>query len=800
MTPTGIRRTARIATLAVVASGGTFAADAAAQDGVATDRAALEALYDATGGADWTDSTNWKTAAPLDTWYGVTTDAAGRVTRLELGENGLTGSLPPALGSLANLERLGLSQNELTGTIPGELGSLANLERLSVGGNELTGTIPDELENLANLELLYLWGNELAGPVPAWLGNLTRLRWVQLGNNELTGPIPDEMRNLVQLELLYLHGNELTGPVPVWLGNLTRLRRLVLSWNALTGPIPVELSNLAQLEWLYLRGNELTGPVPAWLASLTRLQRLYLGASALTGGIPRELGSLSNLERLSLSWAWGLSAGPLPTELRLASLERLDIFVTPACAPAAWQEWLDTIQFYGRLCETATEATIDVAVFHTPAAREESGNIEAVIDLMVAETNQALRASGVPHRIELVERSEVQYTESGDSQVDLRRLANPSDGYLDEVHQLRDRVGADLVHLIVSELEAEFCGRAQIQGAFGVTGRLCGGRTFAHELGHNLGLVHDRYQVLHHESGPYPHPAYGYVNQPGIGPAGSAFRRWRTIMSYPAQCDDNGFSCRQLLRFSNPRQTWRDDPLGVAYGAGGSGLTGPADAAAVLDNTGPVVALWRKGPEEPNRPPVLVGSLPDRTLPAPPGMLAMDVARAFADPEGDALTYAVSSSAPDVVTVGLAGPRVTFTSVGAGTATIGVTATDPGGLSATGSFAVSVAVRGTFTDDPIRPGATPVRAVHFAELRTRIDALRRRTALASFAWTDPVLTMGVTPVRLVHLSELREALADAYVSAGRAAPVWTDAAPVPGTALIRAAHVTELRAAVVALE
>ncbi len=86
------------------------------------------------------------------------------------------------------------------------------------------------------------------------------------------------------------------------------------------------------------------------------------------------------------------------------------------------------------------------------------------------------------------------------------------------------------------------------------------------------------------------------------------------------------------------------------------------------------------------------------------------------------------------------------------------------------------------------------------ELRTRIDALRRRASLTPFAWTDPVLTPGVTPVRLAHLLELREALATAYAAAGRGAPVWADAPPPAGTTLVRAAHLTELRAAVIALE
>ena len=40
----------------------------AGADGLQGERAVLEALCDATGGAGWTDSANWKTAAPLGEW------------------------------------------------------------------------------------------------------------------------------------------------------------------------------------------------------------------------------------------------------------------------------------------------------------------------------------------------------------------------------------------------------------------------------------------------------------------------------------------------------------------------------------------------------------------------------------------------------------------------------------------------------------------------------------------------------------------------------------------------------------
>ena len=200
-----------------------------------------------------------------------------------------------------------------------------------------------------------------------------------------------------------------------------------------------------------------------------------------------------------------------------------------------------------------------------------------------------------------------------------------------------------------------------------------------------------------------------------------------------------------------------------------------------------------------NRPPAAAGALPDRTM-APDGTLTVDVSRAFIDPDGDALTYTVSSSAPQVVTARAADALVTLTAVAEGASTIRVTAGDPHGRSATRSFTVTVAARASFTDDPIVAGATPVRAVHFTELRTRIDALREAGGLVRFSWADPVLRAGATQVRRVHLLELREALAEAYRAAGRAAPRWTDASLAAGSTPIRAAHLMELRAAVLALE
>ena len=277
----------------------------AAADGFATtvgDRAALVALYEATGGSNWTNNDKWLTDAPLAAWHGVETDVGGRVQRLSLYGNGLTGEIPSELGGLANLEYLNLGNNGLTGQIPPELGDLASLRRLYLYWNGLTGQIPPELGGLANLETLDLFSNGLTGQIPPDLGGLANLNWLVLRGNHLTGEIPVELGGLANLESLELSVNGLTGKIPSELGNLANLETLWLSINGLTGKIPSELGSLANLESLLLDHNGLTGEIPPELGNLTSLRRLWLFRNDLTGEVPSELGNLANLESLGLSY------------------------------------------------------------------------------------------------------------------------------------------------------------------------------------------------------------------------------------------------------------------------------------------------------------------------------------------------------------------------------------------------------------------------------------------------------------------------------------------------------------------
>ena len=335
---------------------------------VATDRAALMALYNSTGGANWGDNTNWGTDQPISTWYGVYTLNNGRVgdvnlndnnlvgtlpaalgnldqmywlylennwlsgsipaslgeltnlTLLYLNQNQLSGSIPASLGDLASLEQLSLWENQLTGEIPEELGNLASLTHLYLGGNALSGSIPEELGNLASLRNLSLWGNTLTGEIPAELGDLASLEYLSLGGNALSGTLPASLGNLANLKNLSLWDNELSGRLPDSLGNLTSLETLDISRNSLDGPIP-DLSRLANLQWLYLWDNQLSGTIPA-LNSLTSLKELYLNRNALTGTIP-NLSALTSLTHLYLND--NQLSGAIPTLSSLSSLVELDL-------------------------------------------------------------------------------------------------------------------------------------------------------------------------------------------------------------------------------------------------------------------------------------------------------------------------------------------------------------------------------------------------------------------------------------------------------------------------------------------
>ena len=293
-------------------------------EGFDPERIALEALFYATNGPNWIANRNWLSDAPLEDWHGVDTDSKGRVTRLRLHSNGLSGTIPQELAQLSNLNWLDLSYNQLTGEIPAELAQLTSLEKLKLSSNHLTGNIPTQLQKLTSLKELRLHINLLTGFIPSELGQLTSLTVLELGSNRLTGSIPSELGDIPDLESAILENNLLSGKIPSNLGQLANLRILWLNHNRLDAGIPPELGQLSNLNQLYLQGNQLNGTIPEELGKLTNLTLLNLAGNRLTGIIPSELGNLKNLTVLSLGH--NLLSEQIPVELgQLTSLVSLGL-------------------------------------------------------------------------------------------------------------------------------------------------------------------------------------------------------------------------------------------------------------------------------------------------------------------------------------------------------------------------------------------------------------------------------------------------------------------------------------------
>ena len=300
------------------------------------------------------DSNDEETGPSVNLW-GVDYSIEN-TTVLNLSNSGLTGSIPPEIGNLTNLEWLDLQNNELTGSIPSEIGNLINLERLHLDNNQLTGLIPPEIGNLTNLERLYLNDNQLTGEISGSICDLSNLGYslyfygsiidegihFYTNMNQLCPPYPSciedyvgeqdisncwdcEQDGVVELwgncysientTVLNLSNSGLTGSIPPEIGNLTNLTELDLSGNQLTGSIPPEIGNLTNLRgriisgWgfttyhpgLNLSDNLLTGFIPPEIGNLTNLTQLDLGQNELTGSIPSEIGNLTNLNKLNLS-------------------------------------------------------------------------------------------------------------------------------------------------------------------------------------------------------------------------------------------------------------------------------------------------------------------------------------------------------------------------------------------------------------------------------------------------------------------------------------------------------------------
>ena len=151
-----------------------FVPDKTVDDG---DREALIAFYNATDGPNWKDNTNWCSDEPLDTWHGVTTDSEGRVTRISLSVNGLSGDAGNTLAPLSKLTYLSCDGNSLIGLDLSGNTALITLYCLDNNLSEL------DLSHNTGLTLLSCFNNSLSD---LDLSDNTALTYLYCDNNNLS--------------------------------------------------------------------------------------------------------------------------------------------------------------------------------------------------------------------------------------------------------------------------------------------------------------------------------------------------------------------------------------------------------------------------------------------------------------------------------------------------------------------------------------------------------------------------------------------------------------------------------------
>ncbi|MBA0753631.1 hypothetical protein Gogos_020105, partial [Gossypium gossypioides] len=205
---------------------------------------------------------------------------------LDIERNLLIGEIPDCWNHWEILGYLNLGNNNLTGKIPPSLG-LEFLFMLNLRNNSMFGELPSTLRNSSGLIILDLSENHFSGNVPAWIGDkFSNLVVLSLRSNNFDGHIPHKICDLQYLQNLDLAHNNISGVIPKCFNNLSAMATKNKTNNEVFAPLVINFPFTFKA-LLVLKGRE-----DEYGSTLGLVISMDLSVNSLTGEIPKEIGSL----------------------------------------------------------------------------------------------------------------------------------------------------------------------------------------------------------------------------------------------------------------------------------------------------------------------------------------------------------------------------------------------------------------------------------------------------------------------------------------------------------------------------
>ena len=204
--------------------------------------------------------------------------------------------------------------------------------------------------------------------------------------------------------------------------------------------------------------------------------------------------------------------------------------------------------------DKTTVVTYTIKLYYTPEVKNSVDDLKTMADQVLATTNQGYINSEIPlrarlHCMEETEEPDAYFTKDLN---DFRKYKGGDNGL---------RGSADAAVLLFKDQGVSFCGVGFVNSDTTDFGRMmvsitrldCAleGYTFGHEIGHNMGLDHDKYEVVKSSRGRITPYSQGY-HLPGT--------KYRTILAYNRRAQEG--NRQRINHYSNPDVKFQDVPTG----------------------------------------------------------------------------------------------------------------------------------------------------------------------------------------------------------------------------------------------